>query len=140
MKHMKHSKHVSETLAKTHENQLQTVGFINPGSSMDPLPCNFWPSRRRSDSARLGRPRYTMTGRDHDPVPDQHLRPRDLVGAPTGRSGHGGTAVQLRPRSSDRGYTGPLLASLSRPTRLGPTRNDRPGRLLGVGPGSRGSK
>ena len=40
-----------------------------PRSSMDPLSCNIWPSRRHSDSARLGRSRYTITGRDHDPVP-----------------------------------------------------------------------
>ena len=86
---------------------------------MDPLPCNTWLSRRRSDSARLGRPRYTMTGRNHDPVPNRHLRPGDLVGAPTGRAGRDGTAVRLRPRSSDRGYGGSLLSSLSRPTRSG---------------------
>ena len=100
------------------------IGFINSGSPMDPLPCNTWPSRRRSDSACLGRPRYTMIGQDLDPVPDRHLRPGDLVRAPTGRPGRGGTAVRLRPCSSDQGYAGPLLATLSRLTRSGPTRND----------------
>jgi len=116
-----------------------SYAFINPGSPMDPLPCNIWPGRWRSDSARLDRPRYTMTDRDHDPVPDQHLQLGDLVRASTGRPGCGGTAVRLRPRSSDRGYAGSLLASLSRPTRSGLTGNDWPGRLLGVGLGSRRS-
>ena len=92
------------------------VGFINLGSPMDPLSCNTWPSRQRSNNACLARPRYTMTSRDHDPVPDRHLWPGDLVGAPTGRPGRGGTVVRLRPHFSDRGYDGPLLAALSRPT------------------------
>ena len=81
-----------------------SVGFINPGSPMDPLPYKTRPSRRRSDNTRLGRPRYTVTGQDHDPVPVQHLRPGDLVEAPTRRHGRGGTAVRLRPPFSDREY------------------------------------
>ena len=52
------------------------VGFINPGSPMDPLPCKTRPSRRRSDNAGLGRPRYIMIGRDNDLVPDRKAWPR----------------------------------------------------------------
>ena len=51
------------------------VGFINPGSPVDLLPYKTRPSRRRNDSTRLGRPRCTITGQDHNPVPDRHLRP-----------------------------------------------------------------
>ena len=43
---------------------------------MDPLPCKTQPSRRRSDSTRLGRLRYIMIGRDNDPVPDRKAWPR----------------------------------------------------------------
>ena len=71
---------------------------------MDPLPYNTWPSRRYSDNTCLGRPRYTMTGRDHDPVPDRHLWPGDLIGGATGRPGRGRTVVRLRPPFSDREY------------------------------------
>ena len=80
------------------------VGFINPGSPMDPLPYKTRPSSRRIDSTRLGWPRYTMTGQDHDPVPDRHLRPGDLIGGAIGRPGRGGTAVRFRPTFSDREY------------------------------------
>ena len=80
------------------------VGFINPMSPMDPFLYKTRPSRRCSDSTRLGRPRYTMTGQDHDPVLDRHLRPGDPIGGATGRPGRGGTAVRLRPTFSDREY------------------------------------
>ena len=53
----------------------QLVGFINPESPMDPLSYKTRPSRRRNDNTRLDRPRYTITGQDHTPVPDRHLRP-----------------------------------------------------------------
>ena len=57
-------------------SDIQLVGFINPGSPMDPLPYKTRLSRRRNDSTRLDRPRYTITGQDHDPIPDRHLQPR----------------------------------------------------------------
>ena len=75
------------------EFQNRVVEFINPRSSMNLFPYKTRPSRRRSDSTRLGRTRYTVTGQDHDPVPDWHLRPGDLVGAPTEKAGRGGTVV-----------------------------------------------
>ena len=67
-----------------------------------------------------------MTGRDHDPVPDRHLRPGDLIGGATERPGRGGTVVRLRPPFFDREY-GPLLAPLSRPTRSGTPARYGPG-------------
>ena len=110
------------------------VGFINPGSPMDLLPYKTRPSRQRSDSTCLCQPRYTIIGQDHDLVPNQQLRPGDLVRAPIGRPGCGGTVVRLRPPFSDRGYVGPLLAALFRPTRSGLTRNNRPGTPARCGP------
>ena len=80
------------------------VGFINPGSPMDPLPCKTRPNRRRSDSTCLAWRRYIMIGQDHDLVLDRHLRSGDLIDGATGRPGRGGTAVRLRPPFSDREY------------------------------------
>ena len=58
------------------EKSSTFIGFINPGSLMDPLPDKTRPSRRHSDNSRMGQPRYIMTGRDHDPVPDRKAWPR----------------------------------------------------------------
>ena len=84
--------------------KIHIVGFIDPRSQIDPLPYKIRPNRRRSDNTCLGRPRYTMTGQDHDPVPDRHLRPGDLIGGATERPSCGGTVVRLRPPFSDREY------------------------------------
>ena len=61
------------TSQKSQRGSGAPVGFINLGSPMDPLPYKTRPSRRRNDSTRLGRPRYTITGQDHDPVPNRYL-------------------------------------------------------------------
>ena len=81
-----------EDLKQT-EFQNRVVEFINPGSPMNPLSYKTRPSRRCSDSTCLGRTRYIVTGQDHDPIPDWHLRPGDLVGAPTEKAARGGTVV-----------------------------------------------
>ena len=107
---------------------------------MDLLAYKTRPSRWCSDSMHLGRPRYTMTGQDHDSVPDRHLRPGDLVGAPIGRLAVVGPQCDFDSLSPTKDT--PDLCSMLFPDQHGQGRletTDR-GRSLGVGPRSRRSR
>ena len=96
---------------------------------------NTRPSRRRSNNARLGRPRYTMTGRDHDPAADPRSRPGGLVSAPTRRPGQGEDHSPT-PTEFPRPGICWTYAHRSFPTdTVGTDRDDRPGTPARYGSG-----
>jgi len=93
------------TSQKSQKGSVASVGFINLGSPMDPLPYKkLNPVDGIANNACLsGWPRYIMTGQGNDPVPDRKDWPR---------WGHSPTPTSF----FDQGYVGPPLMILPRPT------------------------
>ena len=107
---------------------------------MNSFPAILSIAGARSDSVRQGRLKYTMTGRDHDLVPDRHLRPGDLAEPRLEGLAMVGSQSDYNPVPPTEDILdlcSPLFPNQHGRGRLGTTDQ---GRSLGVGLGSRQSR